>query len=503
MPSELLLHLDNATVRRPEGIVLKNIHWTLNVGEQWAIVGPTGSGKSSLLDTVAGQLPVLSGHFHHPVGPLRDTVERVANDYRFDRRVASAAQFYQQRFNADTSEESPTVWEVLQNQVWPVGTHDPKSVPLPPPAYPEDWLSEVANQVNIAHLLQRKLTSLSNGETRRTLLARSLLRRPRILLLDNPFAGLDAESRQRLHQVLNTVAAEGISLVLATSLQEIPACMTHILSLAEGAIIESGPRTAQALQQPQAPVHALTNADRLRQWHTANKATFINAVKMQGVSVQYNGQKVLDNIDWTVRRGEKWAVLGPNGSGKSTLLSLITADNPQGYRNSFSLFDRRRGTGESIWDIKQKIGFVSPEVHLYFPRDLTVWKAVASGLFDTAGLFRKLTDAQTEHVSFVLNLLNIEDLRDKRFAQLSTGQQRWVLLARALVKNPPLLILDEPCQGLDPEHTLQFRDLVDELCQTSDRTLLYVSHYADDIPRCVTQVLQLAAGRGQIKPYPY
>ncbi|GAA4408916.1 ATP-binding cassette domain-containing protein [Nibrella viscosa] len=499
MPTETLLQLDNATVRRPDGVVLKNINWALNAGEHWAITGPTGSGKSSLLDTLSGRLPVLSGHFHHPAGPLRDTVERVANDYRFDRRVASAAQFYQQRFNADTAEESPTVWEVLQNQVRPVGTHDLNSVPLPPPAYPENWLAEVAGQVNISHLLERKLTSLSNGETRRTLLARSLLRRPRILLLDNPFVGLDVDSRQRLHQVLNTVAAEGISLVLATSVQEIPACITQVLTLQDGTIAGSAPKAAQVQLPNQSPDHdALTNPELLRQWHTTTPAAFTHAVQMQGVSVQYNEQTVLDNINWTVRRGDKWAVLGPNGSGKSTLLSLITADNPQGYRNHYSLFDRKRGTGESIWDIKQKIGFVSPEVHLYFPRDLTVWKAVASGLFDTAGLFRKLTHEQTEQTHFVLNLLKLEDLRDKRFAQLSTGQQRWVLLARALVKNPPLLILDEPCQGLDPEHTIQFRNLIDKLCQSSDRTLLYVSHYAEDIPRCVTRVLRLTAGKGVV-----
>lgn len=208
---------------------------------------------------------------------------------------------------------------------------------------------------------------------------------------------------------------------------------------------------------------------------------------------------VLQHIDWTVRRGEKWAVLGPNGSGKSTLLSLITGDHPQSYRNHYELFDRKRGTGESIWDIKRNIGFVSPELHLYFARDQSVWNVVASGLFDTAGLFRKLTPEQTTQTEWMLERLGITSLRTKRLYQLSAGAQRWALLGRALVKNPPLLVLDEPCQNLDRAHTDQFRDLVDELCEAPDRTLLYVTHYAEEIPRCVTQVLRLTEGRGHVE----
>ncbi|WP_234734334.1 ATP-binding cassette domain-containing protein [Tellurirhabdus bombi] len=496
MPATPLLQLENAIIRRPTGTVLQNITWTLQAGQNWAILGATGSGKSSFLEALAGNLPVYSGQFQHPTGPLRQVVERVATDYSFDRNVAAAAQFYQQRYTSDTAAEAPTVWEVLQNQVRPYGTLDAESITLPPLAYDETWLAEIADWVQISHLLDRRLTSLSNGETRRTLLARSLLRRPAVLLLDNPFGGLDTASRARLHAILNRVATTGTALILVTTPREIPDCITHVLELTDGSISWQGPKTEMPALTESTP-ESLTDPSLLPRWLSNLPTSFEATIRMRNVTIRYGDKTVLDNLTWEVLRGQKWAVLGPNGSGKSTLLSLITADNPQGYRNDYDLFDRKRGTGESIWDIKRNIGFVSPELHLYFPREQPVWKVVASGLFDTAGLFRKLTMEQAESTDFVLSLLRIQSLRDKRLEQLSTGQQRWVLLARALVKNPPLLILDEPCQGLDPAHIARFRDLVDELCQSSERTLLYVSHYPEEIPRCVTQVLRLEAGKGE------
>ncbi|WP_128543718.1 ATP-binding cassette domain-containing protein [Larkinella soli] len=498
MHSIPFLQLEDTALRRPSGFVLNHLNWSLLPGENWAVLGATGSGKSTFLDALAGRLPVLTGRFSHPVGVLRETVERVANDYGFDRNVASSARFYQQRFNADAADEAPTVWEVLQNQVRPPGTVDEHSVSLAPPAYPEEWLADVAEWVQITHLLGRKLTSLSNGETRRTLLARSLLRRPRVLLLDHPFGGLDTQSRDRLHQTLNRIAREGTALVLVTSPQEIPDCITHVAELENGEMVWQGPKADRPAPAEAAP-EMLTDPDLLPRWLHLPPAPFDQAVEMRSVSVRYGEKEVLKALNWAVRRGEKWAVLGPNGSGKSTLLSLITADNPQGYRNDYSLFDRRRGSGESIWDIKQNIGFVSPELHLYFPREQPVWKVVASGLFDTSGLFRKLSPDQAEQTDFMLALLRLQPLRNKRLDQLSTGEQRWVLLARALVKNPPLLVLDEPCQNLDPAHMNRFRDLIDELCRTSDRTLLYVSHYPDEIPRCVTNVLRLNEGVGTVE----
>ena len=492
----MLLQLIDATLRRLNKFTITDLNWNLQSGQNWAIMGPSGSGKSLFLDTITGRIPLANGQLLHPAGSLKTQVELVARDYTFDWRIAGATQFYQQRFNAQTAEDAPTVRDLLQNQVRPVGTIDPASVPLPPPAYSTEWLTEVADQMRIEHLLDRRLTSLSNGETRRTLLARSLLKSPRVLLLDNPFSGLDTESRIQLHATINRVAQTGVSLVMVVDERDVPDCITHRLVL-EKPVSTSLVDLPPSIQfQPCPDVTGVPQGDRLQ-----SSPPFINAVRMRNVTVRYGTKTVLDNINWTIQRGEKWALLGPNGSGKSTLLSLITADNPQAYANDFELFDRKRGTGESIWSIKQKIGYVSPELHLYFPRQTRVWDVVASGLFDTMGLFRKLSPAQVTLVENQLHQLELWAVRNQPLATLSAGQQRWTLLGRALIKNPPLLVLDEPTQGLDATQTEQFCQRIDQCCaQTSatarpDQTLIYVTHYPAELPDAIDHTLQLAEGR--------
>ncbi len=484
-----MLSLQNTSARRGETTVLHDLTWTLRPGEHWAVLGGNGAGKSTFLQVLAGRLPVVTGtRTVSPDGALG--LELVANALSDDYRLAAGDGFHQQRFNAYAAEESPTVRDWLQNQVRPAGTVDEASVPLPPPAYAEDWLNDVAQRVRIDHLLDRRLIKLSTGETRRTLLARSLLRRPQALLLDNPFAGLDVESRYLLRDLLGNVATSGVALVLVTTPNEVPECVTHVVELDSGRIRWQGLRTRflPRIHELVLPVQPETVR---RFGRSTDWPAFDYAVRMRNVTVRYGDQTVLDGLTWNVRRGEKWAVLGPNGSGKSTLLSLITADHPQGYANDFDLFDRRRGSGESIWDIKSKIGFVSSELHAFFPRQTPVWKVVASGLFDATGLYRRLTAAQTAQVRAVLDLLALNAWWEHSLARLSLGQQRWVLLARALVKNPPLLILDEPAQGLDAEHAQALRQLVETLGTDAQRTLLYVSHYAEELPGCLTHTLRM------------
>ncbi len=472
-----LLQLIDATLQHTGGFALTNLNWVLHAGEQWAILGPAGSGKSLFLDTLACRLRLTRGQLIQAPG-LR--LELVARDYSFDWRVANSVEFYQQRFNTEFAGQSATVRDVLQNQLRPPGTIDPASVVLPPPAYPDAWLTEVTDQVSIGHLLNQPLTSLSNGETRRTLLARSLLRRPQVLLLDNPFAGLDTNSRIWLHGLLNNLSVNGINLILTTDERDLPTCITHRLQLAAP--------TTPLSPVPELPGQPVTAP--------ALDSPFTYAVRMRNVSVAYSGKRVLTGINWGVSRGDKWALLGPNGSGKSTLLSLITADNPQAYANDFDLFDRKRGTGESIWAIKHRIGFVSPELHLYFPQHTSVQDVIASGLFDTMGLFRQLSPAQAAQVDTQLAQLGLATVRDKPLSALSLGQQRWALLGRALIKNPPLLVLDEPSQGLDAAHRVRLRIMIERLCaHNPGLTLIYVTHYADELPEGITHTLRLNDGQ--------
>ncbi|MFT4031441.1 MAG: ATP-binding cassette domain-containing protein [Siphonobacter sp.] len=481
----MIVTLENAQIGWGKQPIVNQLNWVIEEGQHWAILGSTGSGKSLVLTTLASRHALLGGKIQF--GISKTGIELVANDFSFNRNVAAAATFYQQRFNSYASEESPTVWEILQNQVKPAGTHDSQSVQLPPLTYEEEYLQEVVAQLRVGHLLKRHLTSLSNGETRRTLLTLSFLKKPKVLLLDNPFTGLDTASRQILHETLNHIAASGTTLILVAPATEIPAAVTHIVQLPEGKV---GPKESFTFEKPSYE-HTQIKLPEI----PANWPHFQYAINMRNISIRYGDTQILDHINWQVKKGEKWAVLGPNGSGKSTLLSLVTADNPQAYANDFDLFDRKRGTGESIWDIKRNIGFVSPELHLFFPREQPVWKVLASGLFDTMGLFKILKEEQQKIVNDFLEAFAMQAFKDKRLAQLSTGQQRLVLVARALIKNPPLLILDEPCQGLDTEQMVRFRDTVDALCDDTDRTLLYVSHYSDEIPACVRQTLRLESGK--------
>jgi molybdate transport system ATP-binding protein len=233
----------------------------------------------------------------------------------------------------------------------------------------------------------------------------------------------------------------------------------------------------------------------MRVWYDSfpPQPDFEVAIDMKSINVQYGQTSIINGLDWQVRKGEAWALSGPNGAGKSTLLSLVTADNPQAYAQNLILFDRKRGSGESIWDIKHQIGYVSPELHLYFKEGGDVFSVVASGLFDTLGLFRKLSDRQAEQVEGCLAILGLLHVRDRNFQQISSGEQRMVLFARALVKNPPLLILDEPCQGLDIRQIQLVKQLIDFLIDRGETTLVYVSHYASDIPSSIQKKLALKA----------
>jgi molybdate transport system ATP-binding protein len=216
---------------------------------------------------------------------------------------------------------------------------------------------------------------------------------------------------------------------------------------------------------------------------------------MKHVKVQYGEHLILDDVNWIVKPNEKWALLGHNGAGKSTLLSLITGDNPQAYSNELYLFDRKRGSGESIWDIKRKIGFVSPELHQYFKAGSNCQQVVVSGFYDIIGSTRAGTPEQQEHAASWMDILGIADHMKLPFTGVPESVQRLTLLARALVKEPPLLIFDEPCQGLDVQQKEHFKQVIDTLCNIMDLTLIFVTHYQEEIPSAVTKVLKLEKGR--------
>ena len=477
--AEKFLELQNVMIKTGTATVLENINLTIKSNEQWAIIGSSGSGKTVLAHTLAGK-HFYSGKIEYffPIKKNnKNSIVVVEQQHRFKNLSNTNDLYYQQRFNSSDSEQTITVEQELQEYV-----DDTNFIN-------NEWL----DVLHVRDLLKKPLIQLSNGENKRVQLAIALLESPALLILDNPFTGLDVEGRATLDQIINSISQKGVHVLLIASQNEIPATITHIAFLEKGKLIFAGKKENFHFLQSVQPKNKL-DAEILTQLKAPQGNNFITAIKMESVNVQYGDKKILNNINWQVKKGERWNLSGPNGAGKSTLLSLITGDNPQAYANEIYLFDKRRGSGESIWDIKQKIGFVSPELHLFFDYSATCFEVIASGLFDTIGLFRHVTYSHEQRVLSWLKLLLLENLKSKRLAQLSVGEQRITLLARALIKTPPLLILDEPCQGLDDEQIFYFKNLIDQICETFNTTLVYVSHYQYQIPECVNHFLRLENG---------
>ncbi|GAA3972826.1 ATP-binding cassette domain-containing protein [Mucilaginibacter dorajii] len=491
--------INNATVRFLNNTLFKNLTFRINKGQHWALIGPSGSGKSALLQTIAGRFNITGGeinyHFdEHLLSNLSPTngisaktklIALVEPRHHFRNLSNTTDFYYQQRYNSSDSEDALTVDHYLAS----VNTVSENE---------RQWDSDkVLTLLNLHYLRDKQLIKLSNGETKRLMLAAALLKNPALLLLDNPLTGLDVKTRQEFNGIINQIVASGISLIIATSVHEIPDAITHVAVLQEGAIIQENTRvdfnpelfnTVTQDQVDTAELGALLNIDN----PTAN---YNYIVKMDKVHIQYGSKVILDDVDWEIKTGDHWALLGPNGAGKSTLLSLINGDNPQAYANNIVLFDKKRGTGESIWDIKKKIGFVSPELHQYFPTDNSCLQVIESGYYDTLGLFRPSNKQYAATALRWMKTLEIDQYARTLLKNIPASAQRLCLLARALIKNPSLLIFDEPCQGMDDHQQLHFKNLVDTLCSLSNVTLIYVTHYQHEIPDSVDKVLQLYQGR--------
>lgn len=501
MPQQNILTLNNIQVCDSLYTLFHNLSFEVKAGQNWALVGESGSGKTSLLQTIAGNLHISNGeiiyHFYEDVKRqlINDTsftpkkmMAMVASKHHFKNLANKQDFYYQQRYNSSDSEDTPTVETYLQkinintntNLVW--------------------TYNYTVKKLKLEALLDKQLIKLSNGETKRILIAAALLKHPSLLLLDNPLTSLDIQTRAEFDQLLTEISSSGITIIMATSPQEIPDVITYVAILhrqkIEKVVLKEAfkPNGLQ-LQKPQVKIDLIELKALLNQ---KPDTSFTTIISLENVNIRYGEKQVLKDINWQVLPGEKWALLGPNGAGKSTLLSLINGDNPQAYANQIVLFDRKRGSGESIWDIKKKIGFVSPELHQYFPVESSCLQVIQSGFYDTLGLFRPSNPQKTMIALRWMQLLQIEANARKPLKQVTASVQRLCLLARALVKTPPLLIFDEPCQGLDEQQRNHFKHLLELICQNSNTTLIYVTHYPQEIPNVIDKVLRLEEGRLEV-----
>ncbi len=490
MQSDSLLEIHSARVLQGGSQLFENLNFTWRKGQHWAIVGNSGKELTAFLETLRGHGILSSGEVKRPfaeqyaqqkhqdgqVHSFRDLMAYVSQKYELKNRSNQQNFYFQQRFNSSESEQTLTVREYLE-QV------DPK--------IPGSWTIASASQVmRLDELLDQSLLKLSNGETRRLVLALGLMRQPLIYLMDQPLTGLDVHSRAEFGKILNAMTEAGIHVILTTSPTEIPPGITHVAQLNASGITQTWTLDGFALQDlPPAKLHWDWSLLEKLVSHLPQSEEVL--IDLQNVNIRYGDKQILTNLTWQVKAGERWLLRGPNGAGKSTLISLLIGENPQAYSQRIFLFGRKRGTGESIWDIKRPIGFVAPELPRFFPSNQTCRKVILSGLFDTMGLFKKTSLEQEKLADDWIRLFDLEPVKNLPIQRLSLAQQRWTLLARALIKQPKLLILDEAAQGLDDLQRTLFRETIQRVCEYSAITLIYVSHYAEDIPDAVNLTMEL------------
>ncbi|MFD2161056.1 ATP-binding cassette domain-containing protein [Paradesertivirga mongoliensis] len=471
-----IVHVSNLNLQYQYKLVLKNLNWTINRGENWLLGGISGSGKSSLAKVIAGlQNAVGEVEFNFNIdSALPAKVLFVESWYQFKNVEGVANFYYQQRYTSLQAKETLTVGAEL------ISYSKENNLEFAE-------VEKLLKALNFSSLRNSQLLELSSGEHKKLQLIKALWLKPQLLIIDQPYTGLDKDSRKTLNSLLDEICADGVQLILICNDTELPASINCFAEIREGQLVQVESRemisTAPERTSRELP-------DFLKQSPVYSSE---NIVKMIDVSISYGEKMVLRNINWEVKAGEKWLLQGPNGSGKSTLLSLVNGDHPQSYANNFYLFGNKRGSGESIWDIKQHTGIISPEFHWYFDASSTVWQSVASGLFDSVGLFRQLPFSQKAKVDELIEFFDLTENKDDLLSSLPLGKQRLVLLARTIIKNPELLILDEPCQGLDQQQTQYFNQLVDELCNNG-MTLIYVGHFESALPSCLEKRIVLENG---------
>ncbi|MBI9097898.1 MAG: molybdate ABC transporter ATP-binding protein ModF, partial [Spirochaetaceae bacterium] len=415
------INLKNKTLEKRGIIFLENISLTIKENENWVFLGANGSGK-----TVLGRL-------------ISEETEKSCGYVSFEREKEILDE---ERENDETDILNyPDPGRSVSQFI--LQAKDDRSL-----------LKQLAENFHFIELLDRGLKYLSSGEMRKVIIAESLMRHPRVLILDEPYDGLDIQSRKDLSQLIKKLIDRGIQIILLLNrFSEIPLFFSHLGYMQNKKLILKGP-AGEILQSEE--------LDRLHYFHQKLPESLPSPievndklydgeilVKMNKVSVSYGDKVVLNNLDWQLKRGEHWKITGPNGVGKSTMLSLICGDNPKGYANDLTLFGMKRGSGETIWDIKKHIGYVSSSFQTSYRVKTSVLLTVISGFYDSIGVYCQYSGMEEKAALDWLKLIRLDHKAKKPFQSLSFGEQRMVLIVRAMIKHPPLLILDEPCQGLD------------------------------------------------------
>lgn len=494
-----LITINNCKIADDKNDLVEPFSWEMNENETWLVAGSNGSGKADFIKALAGQsnfIPIIEGLYSNK---FENSVEIVSLE-------KAAALIKEERDNdeGDYIEGGIDIGRTGRKYISEILSSDKqKQIELSKrlESYPEVKLC------GIEKILDRGLKYLSTGEIRRTLLCRALLSGKQLIILSDPFAGLDVESRTLLLEFFNKIASKHGNgypniLISMERYAQIPDAVTNVIEFKNCKLSFSGTRkdyetflnTRKEQNKIQKEKERQNFIKEVQALQKDNSSTLYESlVDMKNVKVQWDDHVVLDNFTWKLLPFEHTLIRGPNGSGKTTLLELITGDNMQVFSNDVSLFGKRRGTGETIWELKEKMGIVSYRLHLEYRMvgGIDLESVILSGFHDSIGLYEQKSQVEQLIARKWLALAGFAGREDENFANLSYGEQRLILIVRSVVKCPPLLILDEPCHGLDEESRQRVLDLLDAIAATKITTLLHVTHEVDEVLDCEKHIVEL------------
>ncbi len=515
-----LIEAKNCSIKNGGKTYIDDFSWEMNVLESWLLIGDNSSGKNHLVDALSGKLEFCTerkNSFFSSAFGKNVTVVSLEN----------AASLIEEERNRDESEymDREDVGRTGRAYISEVlGGSSKKNAPLPEIAWKLETLPEV-KLCGVEKILDRGLRYMSTGEIRRTLLCRALLSGAGLIILSNPFAGLDAESRKILFEFFNTIAERQKSssslksvfpriILCSDRFVEIPEGIDHVLEFDGKKVSFSGSRVeyekiCEAREKEKNAGREKRKSDFLESLAAIRKEGSVitdsinstdvssSLVRFEDVNVGWDEKLVLENVSFEIKKGEHFLVRGPNGSGKTTIMELITGDNMQVFREKVFIFGSRRGSGESIWDIKKNLGIVSYRLHVEYRMvgGTELQNVIVSGFKDSIGLYEKPTDVELSIAKAWLKLGGFQGRERETFSSLSYGEQRAVLILRAAAKSPKLMILDEPCHGLDDGFREKVLDLLETIAETGLTTLLHVTHEESEILPCEKKVLELCPGK--------
>ena len=457
-----MLKLHDLSVEFDEGFQLKHINWQIEQHQHWLITGANGAGKSALAAVLVGYGDILAGHTEGmPV-----TIGWVSFE--------AQAELIQ----AELKKDDADILDVIS-----LGT------PVSEIIFTDDIDPLIAKSLiekfELNYILERAFRKLSTGESRKVMLVRALSCHADLLVFDEPFDGLDRGAHVMLQDHLAEVVQHTPVVMVLNRFDEIPNLISHIAYMEHGELRHQVKRDdAQAFAELYQLLHLKTTDMQVPAADTDKAATELipqqPLVKLTNISIKHSEMVLIKDLNWTIEPNQHWQLSGPNGSGKTALLSLITGDHPQCYSNDIFVFGYQRGHGESIWQIKQHIGYVSTALQWEYRVGTSLRNVIISGFYDSIGLYSKSSDRQKHIADQWLALLGMHKRGDEPFNKLSYGDQRLLLIARAMVKHPPLLILDEPCLGLDDINRQLVLALIEKICGAKETSVIYVNHHAQD-----------------------